>query len=111
VPRWLAERLTAAPPPAPVLRALESPRPSLFDPAAIRFPEPRATGHGFALALHRDGARPLGVLFAVTSHELLPGELRFVEALRAVLAMLVEHHRRVLDLEERLDRIAALSAP
>jgi excisionase family DNA binding protein len=110
VPRWLAERLTAGPPPPPVARALDSLRPSLFDPAALRFPEPRATGHGFAVALHRDGGGPLGVLFVVTRHELLPGELRFVEALRVVLAMLVEDQRRIRDLEERLARIAALSA-
>jgi MerR family regulatory protein len=110
VPRWLAERLTAGPPPPPIARALDSLRPALFDPAALRFPEPRATGHGFAVALHHDGARPLGVLFVVTRHELLPGELRFVEALRAVLAMLLDDRRRIRALEERLARIAALSA-
>ncbi|OLT15410.1 hypothetical protein BJF78_01390 [Pseudonocardia sp. CNS-139] len=111
VPRWLAERLAAEPPPAPVVRALETPRPALFDAAAARFPEPRATGHGLATALVRDGGDPLGVLFVVTRHDLLPGELRFVDAVRDLLAMLVQDGHRIRDLEARLARIAALSAP
>ncbi|OLS97500.1 hypothetical protein BJF90_10275 [Pseudonocardia sp. CNS-004] len=48
VPRWLAERLSAAAPPAPVAQALGTRRPSLFDPAEAAFPEPRSTGHGVA---------------------------------------------------------------
>jgi hypothetical protein len=38
VPRWLAERLTAADAPAPVVAARNAARPQRFDPAAAAFP-------------------------------------------------------------------------
>jgi MerR family regulatory protein len=107
VPRWLAERLTSGPPPAPVVQAFQTRRPCLFDPAAIRFPEPRAVGQGLTVALQGDGSA-VGALFVVTRHDLLPGELRVVDAFRDVLAMLVEDQRRIVDLEHRLARIAAI---
>ncbi|WP_433285684.1 MerR family DNA-binding transcriptional regulator [Pseudonocardia sp. CA-142604] len=107
VPRWLAERLTSGPPPAPVVQAFRTRRPCLFDPAAIRFPEPRAVGQGLTVALQGDGSA-VGAMFVVTRHDLLPGELRVVDAFRDVLAMLVEDQRRIVDLEHRLARIAAI---
>ncbi|MHA6625681.1 MerR family DNA-binding transcriptional regulator [Pseudonocardia sichuanensis] len=110
VPRWLAERLTADPAPAPVTRALTTSRPSLFDPAEEGFPEPRATGQGVAVALPGETG-PLGVLFVVTRRDLLAGEVRVVEAFGEVLALLVQDRGRIATLEGRLTRIAALSAP
>jgi len=110
VPRWLAERLTAAPPPAPVLQALETRRSHLFDPAEAAFPEPRTTGHGVTVALHRDAAA-LGVLFAVRPRELSGTEVRVVEAFGEVLAVLVADERRIVELERRLEAIAALTCP
>lgn len=110
VPRWLAERLTAVPPPAPIVAALATRRRCQFDPAATGFPEPRSTGHGVALAVHRDG-EALGVLFAVSRRDLLAGETRFVEAFGDVLAMLVADERRIVELERRLEAIAALTRP
>jgi hypothetical protein len=110
VPRWLAERLTADPPPTLVTQALATGRPCLFSPAATRFPEPRTVGHGLAVAL-RSGGCPLGVGFVVTRHGLLPGELRVVDAFRDVLVMLVEDQRRIVDLEHRLARIVAIAGP
>jgi hypothetical protein len=107
VPRWLAERLTSGPPPAPVVQAFQTRRPCLFDPAAIRFPEPRAVGQGLAVALQGE-ASPVGALFVVTRRDLLRGDLRVVDAFRDVLAMLVEGQRRIVDLEHRLARIAAI---
>lgn len=108
VPRWLAERLGAAPAPAPVAQALGNRRPCQFDPAAVGFPEPRSTGHGIAVALHRDGTA-LGVLFVVSRRDVLAPEVRVVEAFGDVLAMLVTDERRIVELERRLDTIAALS--
>jgi excisionase family DNA binding protein len=108
VPRWLAERLSAAPPPVPVAQAIGNRRPCLFDPAAAAFPEPRSTGHGVAVAAHRDGA-VLGVLFVVTGRDLLAPEVRVVEAFGDVLAMLVADERRIVELERRLEAIAALT--
>jgi excisionase family DNA binding protein len=110
VPRWLAERLSAAPPPVPVAQALGTRRPCLFDPAEAGFPEPRSTGHGVAVAVHRDGAA-LGVLFVVSRRDLLAPEVRVVEAFGDVLGMLVADGRRIVELERRLDAIAALSRP
>ena len=110
VPRWLAERLTAATPPAPVLQALETRRSYLFDPAEAAFPEARTTGHGVTVALYRDAA-PLGVLFAVRPRELSGTEVRVVEAFGEVLAMLVADERRIVELERRLEAIAALTCP
>jgi excisionase family DNA binding protein len=110
VPRWLAERLSAAPPPSPVAQALGNRRPCLFDPTAVGFPEPRSAGHGVAVAVHRDGAA-LGVLFVVSRRDLLAPEVRVVEAFGAVLAMLVAHERRIVELERRLEAIAALTRP
>ncbi|WP_345609938.1 GAF domain-containing protein [Pseudonocardia adelaidensis] len=108
VPRWLAERLSAAPPPAPVAQALGTRRPCLFDPAAAAFPEPRSTGQGVAAALHRDGGA-LGVLFVVSRRDLLVPEVRVVEAFGDVVAMLVADERRIVELERRLEAIAALT--
>lgn len=110
VPRWLTERLSAAPPPAPVARALTNRRPCLFDPAEAAFPEPRSTGHGVAVAVHRDAAA-LGVLFVVSRRGLLAPEVRVVEAFGDVLGTLVAGERRIVELERRLDAIAALSRP
>jgi excisionase family DNA binding protein len=110
VPRWLAERLSAAPPPAPIVAALDARRPCPFDPAATGFPEPRSTGHGVAVAVHRDG-EALGVLFAVSRRDLLTAEVRFVEAFGDVLAMLVADERRIVELERRMEAIAALIRP
>jgi excisionase family DNA binding protein len=110
VPRWLAERLAAAPPPAPVAQALGDRRPCLFDPAEAAFPEPRSTGHGVAVAVHRDGAA-LGVLFVVSRRGLLAPEVRVVEAFGDVLGMLVVDGRRIVELERRLEAIGALSRP
>jgi excisionase family DNA binding protein len=109
VPRWLAERLAADPAPPPVVDAAQTGRPQFFDAAASAFPEPRSTGHGIAVALpHVDGAlflvRPVG-------RELLPGELRVVDAFRDLLASVVADQRRIAALEQRLARIAALSDP
>lgn len=108
VPRWLAERLTSSPPPVPAVQALRTRRPCLFDPAAIRFPEPRTVGEGLTVALRCDGSA-VGALFVVTRHGLLPGQLRVVDAFRDVLAMLVQDQRRIVDLEHRLARIAAIT--
>jgi excisionase family DNA binding protein len=58
VPRWLAERLTAASAPAPVVAALDGRRPCPFDPAAAGFPEPRSTGHGGGDGWFRWSERP-----------------------------------------------------
>jgi excisionase family DNA binding protein len=110
VPRWLAERLAAAPPPAPIVVALDTRRPCAFDPAATGFPEPRSTGHGVAVAVYRDG-EALGVLFAVSRRNLLAAEIRFVEAFGDVLAMLVADERRIVGLEQRMEAIAALTRP
>jgi excisionase family DNA binding protein len=110
VPRWLAERLTAAPPPAPVVQALDTRKPYLFDPAEAAVPEPRATGHGVTVALHRDGAA-LGVLFAIRARDLAASDVRVVEALGDVLAMLVADEHRIVELERRLEAIAALARP
>jgi excisionase family DNA binding protein len=108
VPRWLAERLTAAPPPAPIVAALDARRPCPFDPAATGFPEPRSTGHAVAVAVHRDG-EATGVLFAVGRRDLLAAEIRFVEAFGDVLAMLVADQRRIVELQRRLETIATLT--
>lgn len=110
VPRWLAERLTAEPPPVPIVAALDTRRACPFDPAATGFPEPRSTGHGVAVAVHRDG-EVLGVLFAVGRRDLLAAEIRFVEAFGDVLAMLVADQRRIVELERRMEAIAALTRP
>jgi excisionase family DNA binding protein len=111
VPRWLVQRLidTAAPP--PVVRALTSGRPQHFDPTTVAFPEPRAAGHGLAVALSRPG-HGLGVLFVLTApdRELLAGELRIIDAFGELLATVVEERRRIADLEARLARIAAVAA-
>jgi excisionase family DNA binding protein len=109
VPRWLAERLAAAPAPPAVVDAVATGRPQLFDAARAAFPEPRSTGHGAAVALpHGHGAlvvlRPVG-------HELLPGELRLVESFGELIAAVVADQRRIAVLEQRLARIAALSGP
>ncbi|MGH3518206.1 MAG: MerR family DNA-binding transcriptional regulator [Haloechinothrix sp.] len=111
IPRWLAERLRDSPPPAPVTQALETRRHRHFDPAAVAFPEPRAAGHGVAVALRRDD-RALGVLFLVTrpERELLAGELRVVDAFRELITTVVDDRQRIADLENRLARIATLSA-
>jgi excisionase family DNA binding protein len=110
VPRWLAERLAAAPPPVPVMRALDTRKPYLFDPAEAAFPEPRATGYGVTVAIHRDGAA-LGVLFTIRPREVSARTVRVVEAFGDVLAMLVADERRIVELERRLETIAALSRP
>jgi excisionase family DNA binding protein len=110
VPRWLAERLSAAAPPAPVAQTLAARRPHLFDPAEAGFPEPRSTGHGVAATVHRDGAT-LGVLFVVSRRDLLAPEVRVVEAFSDVLGMLVACEHRTVELERRLEAIAALSRP
>uniref|UniRef100_UPI001BDCAE9C hypothetical protein n=1 Tax=Pseudonocardia lacus TaxID=2835865 RepID=UPI001BDCAE9C len=109
VPRWLAERLAADPAPPPVVEAVTTGRVQLFDAAAAAFPEPRSTGHGLAAALPHG----LGALIMVrpSGHELLAGELRVVEAFGELLASLVVDQRRIAGLEQRLARIAALSAP
>jgi excisionase family DNA binding protein len=108
VPRWLADRLAAAPPPAPVVEALGTPRACPFDAVATGFPEPRSTGHGVAVAVHQDGAA-LGALFVLVRRDLLAAEIRVVEAFADVLAMLVADERRIVELERRLDAIAALA--
>ncbi|MGH3469453.1 MAG: MerR family DNA-binding transcriptional regulator [Thermocrispum sp.] len=110
IPRWLAERLSDAAPPPLVVRALETRRHRLFDPAAVAFPEPRATGHGLAVALRRDD-RALGVLFLVTppSREPHLGEMRVIDAFRELMSIVVEGQRRIADLEHRLVQIAAIS--
>jgi hypothetical protein len=107
VPRWLAERLAAAPAPVPVTDAAATGRTQLFDTAATAFPEPRSTGHGLAAALPRGG----GALFLVrpAGRELLPGELRLVDALRELLAATIADQRRIAALEDRLARIAELT--
>jgi excisionase family DNA binding protein len=107
VPRWLAERLATEHAPTPVADAATTGRPHLFDAATAAFPEPRSTGHGLAVALPRGD----GTLFLVrpTGRELLPGELRVVDALRELLASTVEDQRRIAALEARLARIAELS--
>lgn len=111
IPRWLTERLSAAAPPDPVRQAFEGARHRLFDPAAVAFPEPRATGQGLAIAFRRADL-PIGVLFVVThrNRELLPGELRVVEAFRELIAVVVEDQLRIVGLERRLAQIATLSA-
>lgn len=111
VPRWLAERLADGPPPAHVTAALAVTRTHLFDPAATGFPDPRSTGHGAAVGLHVDD-HPAGVLFLVTrtEHGLLPMQIRVVEAVAEVLALLVGQHRRAAALQDRLDRVAAACA-
>jgi excisionase family DNA binding protein len=110
VPRWLAERLTAARAPTPVVAALDSRRPCPFDPATACFPEPRSTGHGVAVAVHRDGTA-LGVLFVVGRRDLLAAEIRVVEAFGDVLALLVADECRIVELERRLEAIGALTRP
>lgn len=111
VPRWLAQRLAEATPPPELAAALPATRARLFDPAASGFPDPRSTGAGVAAGLHVD-EHPAGVLFLVTrtEHGLLPAEIRFVEALAEVLALLVGEHRRAAALHERLERVAAACA-
>jgi excisionase family DNA binding protein len=106
VPRWLAERLAAEGAPEPVADAAATGRNRLFDAAAAGFPEPRSTGHGLAAALPRGG-----VLFLVrpAGRELLPGELRVVDALRELLAAAVADQRRIAALEDRLARIGELA--
>jgi excisionase family DNA binding protein len=109
VPRWLAERLATDPAPPPVDEAAQTGHPRFFDAATTAFPEPRSTGHGLAVALpHVDGA-----LFLVRppGRELLPGELRVVDAFRELLAAVVADQRRIAALEQRLSHIAALSDP
>lgn len=111
IPRWLAERLTADSPVAPIREAARSGRTQLFDAAAVGFPEPRATGHGLAAAVrHADVVT--GVLFLVRpgGHELLPAELRVVDAFRDLLGTLVDDQLRIAHLEERLSRIATLTS-
>jgi hypothetical protein len=78
-------------------------------PGGDRVSRAEAIGHGVATALRQDG-RVLGVLLVVAGYELLPGEPRFVDALRDLVGMLVEDQRRIAALEHRLARIAALSA-
>ncbi|OLS97499.1 hypothetical protein BJF90_10270 [Pseudonocardia sp. CNS-004] len=60
--------------------------------------------------MHRDGAA-LGVLFVVSRRDLLAPEVRVVEAFGDVLGMLVACERRTVELEQRLEAIAALSRP
>lgn len=109
IPRWLAERLAAAPPPPPVTEALGARRACPFDAAETGFPEARSTGHGVAVAVHRDGA-PLGALFVLGRRDpLAAAEIRVVEAFGDVLAMLVADERRIVELERRLEAIAALA--
>jgi len=112
VPRWLAERLTAAPAPAPVLAARTAGRPHLFDPAAEAFPEPRSSGHGLTVVVSVP-ERPRGVLFLVrrSAQEFLPAELRIVEAFGTLVAGAVADRCHIADLERRLAGIAALTGP
>jgi excisionase family DNA binding protein len=111
IPRWLAERLTAAAPPRPVLQVLDTRRTCLFDPAETGFPEHRATGHGVVVAVPggADGRPAAGALFVVGQAALHAGEVRVVEAFADVLARLVADQQRIVDLERRLERIAAIS--
>ncbi len=111
VPRWLAERLSEVPAPAPVAAARTASRPQLFDPAGEQFPEPRSTGHGLAVAL-RD-ADPAGVLFVVrrAATEFLPAELRIVDAFATLVATVVTDRCHIAELERRIARIAALTGP
>lgn len=113
VPRWLAERLaTASTPPAPVAAARETGRPQQFDPAAAGFRGARAIGCGLAVVLPpRDRAAGVLVVLTRPGRELLGGELRVVDAFAELIAAVVESRRRVGELEQRLDRIAALSSP
>lgn len=111
IPRWLAERLTADAPVTPIREAAHSGRTQLFDAATVGFPEPRATGHGAAAAVrHADAVT--GVLFLIRprGHELLPAELRVVDAFRDLFGTLVHDHLRIAQLEQRLSRIAALTS-
>jgi excisionase family DNA binding protein len=107
IPRWLAGRLAADPTPAPVTEAASTGRPQLFDAAATAFPEPRSTGHGLTVALPPHA----GALFLIhpPARELLPAELRVVDALRELLAATIEDQRRIAALEDRLARIAELT--
>jgi excisionase family DNA binding protein len=109
IPRWLAERLAETDAPPVITQALDARRHRLFDPAAAAFPEPRATGQGLATALRRDDDT-LGVLFLVSpeGRDLLPGELRVVDAFQELVTVVVADQRRIADLEHRLARIAAL---
>lgn len=109
VPRWLAERLTAAAAPVPVAQAISGGRTCLFDAAESGFPEPRSTGHGVAVALPGAGAR-VGAFFVVARTALHAADVRVVEAFGEVLALLVQDCRHIVDLERRLERIAALSS-
>ena len=111
VPRWLTERLGTSPAPAPLVDAAGSGRHRLFDAARVGFPEPRASGHGLATPLRRDDEL-IGVLFLVRppGRELLPGELRTVDAFGDLLATLVQDQQRIARLEHRLAQIAALSS-
>jgi excisionase family DNA binding protein len=111
IPRWLAERLTADAPVAPIREAARSGRPQLFDAADTGFPEPRANGHGLAAAVHH-GDDVTGVLFLVRprGRELLPAELRVVDAFRDLLGTLVDDQLRIARLEQRLSSIAALTS-
>lgn len=110
VPRWLAERLADAPPPAAVAAALGAVHARPFDPAATGFPDPRSAGHGAAVGLHAEG-RPLGLLFLVArpGPGPLPAELRVVDAFAEVLALLLASLARTAEAEGRLSRIAALT--
>jgi excisionase family DNA binding protein len=110
VPRWLAERLRTITPAAPLVAAAETGRHRLFDAAGAGFPEPRSVGHGVATPL-TGASGPLGVLFLIRPHELLPGEVRAVEAFGELLGAFVDDQRRIAELQQRLTRIAALSAP
>lgn len=110
IPRWLAERLAAADPPAVLTGALDARHHHLFDAAAVAFPEPRSTGRGHAAALRR-GDRVLGVLFLVVpaGHVPAPGELRVLETLQELLSILVDDRLRIAALEQRLSRIGGLA--
>jgi hypothetical protein len=107
VPRWLAERLATDTAPGPVADAAATGRPQLFDAAAAAFPEPRSTGHGLAVAL--PGGDDAMFLVRPVGRELLPGELRVIDALRELLATTVADQRRIAALEDRLARIAELT--
>ena len=107
IPRWLTERLAEGPAPPAVAGALDARGPRHFDPASAAFPEARSTGHGVALPL--TGAT--GVLFVVTphTHELVPAELRVLEAFAEMMAVVVEDRSRITELSCRLARIGLLT--
>lgn len=109
VPRWLAGRLAGAPAPEPVTAAARASSALLFEPADEGFPDGRSAGHGVATRV-RTPDRPLGALFLVTGpgHPPLPAELRVVDAVADVLAILVDRLDRAGAVRERLHRIAAL---